>query len=344
VNAVMLQTTPRARWSPGILFPRLHRASRLFFSALPIFFCWGVFCWGAAAQERRARPPEEKPGEFSTIFFEDVRSALSAPRPRIDQLRGGPARATTSAATAPPSSSAPAGGEEVAGKWAPLAEPVEIEDEVKRLKLHYDSLVTTPGKFGSGDFQQARTDLALLATFFAVISEFEGEVRFKKDSAIARDLFARSAVRVTTGSAEVFDEAKTRKADLQDLVSGSGLNRAAPSGPTDWSVVTTRGPLMEYLEQLLAEPLQASTVDAASMGAAIEDLKRSASMVAVISEVLSQTGMEGADDDQYRKLSAQMKQAALDLRRALARNDADGARLSVGAISQACSACHDEYR
>lgn len=295
----------------------------------------------AIAQERRARPPKYSPGDFRGVF-DDVSTVIRGDRPRVDQLQGSGAGKGASGTPA----AAPSGSESTSSdqKWASLTEPVNLEDEVKRLKLHYDELVTTPARFNGGGFQDARTDLALLATLFAVISEFEGDVRFKKDAAIARDLLARSAVQVTTGSSETFEVAKARKADLQDIVSGSGLNRTAPTEATDWSLVTTRSPVMEYLELLLDDPLESGTTDAASVSDSMDDLKRSAAMVAVMAEVLNQPGMEGADDDDYRAFSDRMKKAALDLRSALQREDADAARLAVGAISQSCSACHDVYR
>ncbi len=296
-----------------------------------------------SGQEPRAKPPKFSKDQFRGIFFDDPSDALSGKRPKITDMKQQSA-VVAGGNTANSNTASSSGAGSAKGKWLPLADAVNLEDEVKRIKLHYDELVTTPGRFKGGEFQAARTDLALLAMLFAVISEYEGEVRFKKDAALARDLMARSAVRVTTGSAETFDEAKARKADLQDLVSGTGLNRAAPTEATDWSVVTTRSPLMEYLEIVLDDPLQSGTNDADSVSDSMDDLKRTAGIVAVIAEVLNQEGMEGADDADYRAFAEEMKQAALQLRSALQQNDANAARLAVGELSQSCDKCHESYR
>ncbi len=314
----------------------------------------------AVAQQRRARPPQYPEGAFRGVFFEDIGEALRGERPRVEALgpaggavanRGGsPANSATgpsggaTATAAGGSTATAAGGASGGGGWSSLIEAVHLEDEVKRLKLEYDGLVTTPSRFRSGGFQDVRQTLSILATLMAVIADYEGRVRFQEDAAAARDLLARSAKNVTAGSDEAFDEAKQRKADLQDLVSGTGLNRAAPAEAIDWTLIGARSPLMNYLEQLLAEPLESETTDAATVEQSKEELDRAAALVAVVAEVLQQEGMEDADDPDYRQLSDAMRQAAQDVRAALADDDAEGARKAVGQIGQSCSACHEQYR
>lgn len=306
----------------------------------------------ASAQQRRARPPEYPKEAFRGVFFEDVTQALRGERPRVEAL-GASSKAPTGRSGSPAASSPGAasmragqgkteGGSE--GRWSPLVDAVHLEDEVKRLKLRYDELVTTPSRFRSGGFQDARETLSVLAMVMAVIADYEGRVRFQDDAGLARDLLARSAQNVTAGSDETFDEAKQRKADLQDLVSGTGLNRVDPTGPTDWTLVGSRTPLMNYLEDLLNEPLQSGTTDAAAVEQSKEEIDRAAALVAVVAEVLQQEGMDEADDSDYRQFSEAMQRAALEVRAAIAENDADGARQAVGKLGQSCNACHEQYR
>ncbi len=324
---------------------------------LPVSLLAGILILttSASGQEKRAKPPKFDASSFPGVFYEDLSAVVAGGRPRIDQLHAATGAAATgiagpaaSLAAGPAGNGSPAVAGDSASdskaKWRSLAEPLQLEDEVKKMKLHYDSVVTTPGRFKSGDFKLARVDLAILATLMAVIHEYEGDVRFKKDAAIARDALASAAVAVAGGADNIFDVAMQRRNDLQDVVSGSGLNRAAPATPTDWSVISTRSPLMLYLQQQMDETLLSGTADDASVAEAIEEIKRSGAMVAVIAEVLNQEGMEGADDEDYRKLADAMKSAALELRGALERNDAAGARLAVGEVSKSCIACHDGYR
>lgn len=299
-----------------------------------------VFAAVAWAQQKRARPPKFQPDDYRGVFYDDVVSQLKGTRPPIASLGS-----TTSRSAANPGPTATAEtNSDGSGKWKRLADPVNLEDEIKRLKLRYDAAVTTPGRFRSGDFQQARTELAMLATVFAVISEYEGDIRFKEDAAIARDLMSRAVQGVSSGAGDAFDLAKQRKADLQDIVSGAGLNRNAPVDPNDWAMITTRTALMEYLEIILDDPLESGTNNADSFSDSIDDLRRASAMVAVLGQVLTEEGMDEADDPDYCKLSLAMTRAALALRTAIDQNDAEGARLAVGEISQSCSDCHNDYR
>ncbi len=297
----------------------------------------------AEAQERRARPPRPNPERYEGVFYKDVVAALQGARPRVGELAGlQPANKSTAGGATTESNP---GSESGSGKkWTNLTAAVHLEDEIKRLKMRYDSVVTTPGRFNGGDFQQAREELAMLATFFAVITEFDEDIRFREDAAIARDLMSRAIVGVSSGAGDAFNIAKQRQADLQDIVSGSGLNRSAPTDPNDWSIITTRSAIMNYLEEVLGEPLQSGTNNADDFGPASDDLARAAAMVAVLGQVLTEPGMDEADDEDYNAFSRQMTQAALDLQQAIEQQDAAAARLAVGAISQSCEACHNDYR
>ncbi len=294
------------------------------------------------AEEKRAKPPRFESGEFGNVFYSDLTSAVQPTRPSASQLQGANAQPLMAAAK-------PTGGgasdEAAAGTgWSALASPVSLEDEVKRLKLHFDGVVTTPGPFKSGGYQDARLDLSVLATLFAVIEEYEGDVRWKEEAGAARDLLARTAFNSKAGSVQVYNEAKLRKADLQDLVSGAGLASRESKESNDWSMIVDRAPLMEYLDWLQYEELSTNSNNKAAVTEHADSLRRYSEMVALMGTVLTQEGMDDADDEDYKQLSAAMTKAALDVRAALESGDADGVRAAVGAIGQSCDACHEQFR
>lgn len=227
-----------------------------------------------------------------------------------------------------------------ASVWNSLADPVDLEDEIKRVKLEFDGLMTTPGRFKSGNYRDARSKMFVLATLMAVVADYEGDVRFKKDAAMVRDLLAGSA---TGLSGDSFTEARQRQFDLQELVSGGGLNRTAPPREVDWTEIGSRIALMNYLEDLMSNTLRNGANDAASVEANSTELKRAAAMVAIVGEAIQQPGMDSADDPDYVAFAEAMKVAAVELRKAIAQNDPAAARLSVGAIGQSCSNCHEQY-
>ncbi len=294
----------------------------------------------AWSDEQRAPAPKYSAKDTEAIFFDDLSEAFQGPRPTLASIRSS-AKAVAAAAASP----APSGSSDsdTADTWSPLISPISIEDEVKRLKLHFDSVVTTPGAFNSGGYMEARLDLTILAMMFAVISEHSGDVRWKSESTAARDLLSRTAFNCKAGSTQVYNEAKLRKADLQDLVAGSGLAARDADAENDWGMIVDRSPLMEYAESLI-DSLEDATRDANSVNANPDQIRRQAELLSVFGVVLTKEGLDEADNEDYTKLSMHMVEASRGVVAALDRGDADEVRKNVSAIRQRCDVCHEQYR
>jgi hypothetical protein len=290
--------------------------------------------------EKRAPAPKYSQQDTESIFFDDLSQAFRGRRPTLSAIRSS-GKAAAIAATRPASSNG--GDSDADNEWSPLISPISIEDEVKRLKLHFDSIVTTPGAFNSGGYMEARLDLTILAMMFAVINEHSGEVRWKGESATARDLLARTAFNCKAGSIQVYNEANLRKADLQDLISGAGLSARDTNSETEWGMIVDRSPLMEYADMLI-DSLEDATRDAKSVAANPDRIRRQAELLSVFGVVLTKEGLDESDDEDYTKLSLHMVEASRGVVAALDRGDADEVRKNVSAVRQRCDACHEQYR
>lgn len=293
----------------------------------------------ALADERRAKPPTFDRSQTRGVFFEELSEAFRGERPTLSSLR----RHAEAQAKLADEKTAGGEGSGDQSEWAELISPVALEDEVKRLRLRFDSTVTTPGAFNSGGYRDARVQLSALAMLFAVINDYEGEVRWKDEAAAARDLIARTALNCKAGSTQVYNEAKLRKADLQSLVFGSGTGGRDAEPENDWAMIVDRSPLMKYVEEQLFT-LEDASRNESTIQEQADTLRRAAGVVAVLGEVLGQEGMVQADDPDYVRLSSQMTEAAQQLNAALERGDAAAVQSGVGAITQSCSACHQQYR
>ncbi|WP_372721232.1 hypothetical protein [Novipirellula sp.] len=292
-------------------------------------------------QERRAPKPTFSKGDTRGVFFDSLDEAFRDTRPTLATIR----KASSAAAVAAMASSDEGDKEESAsggGDWDKLIAPTSLEDEIKRLKLHYDEVVSTPGAFKGGGYQDARLDLSILATLFAIINDYSGDVRWKDQAAAARDLIARTAFNCKAGSAQVYNEAKLRKADLQDLVAGSGLANRDAEPDNDWSMIVDRSPLMEYAE-LLKDKLKQASRDKKSTEENAEQIRRDAQLLAMVGKVLTKEGLDDAEDDEYVMLSNKMSKAATAIATAMESNTYEIGPL-VGAVTQSCDACHEQYR
>ncbi len=315
-----------------LLLPILTLAFAIFNAVFPVN--------PAHAQHRRAQPPKFDEAVTSRVFFPDLSTAFQGERPTLSSLRERDMATTVAQSEA----AAREDGEAGANGWNKLISPLSLEDEVKRVKLKFDAGLTTPGAFNSGGYQDARLQLSILSSLFAVISEYSGDVRWKSDAQTARDLVAKTARNCAAGSTPVFNEAQLRKADLQDLVSGSGLAAAEPrQAANDWSMIVDRTPLMEYC-QLLVDQLADHSTDAATAEENADKLKKNAELLAMVGEILTKEGMDDSEDGDYAALSHAMGQSARSVVGAIERQDFEAVRAGVGEITQSCANCHEQYR
>jgi hypothetical protein len=312
---------------------RCHRSSSIVLSLALV----SIIIASAVAAERRAPAPTFNENSFRGVFFSDSSQAIRGTRPEMGAAQQ---QAMPQATSAKPNATVAA----ATSGFSAIIAPATLEDEIKRIRLEFDSAVTTPAAFLSGGFQDARVRLTVLASLFAIITEHNGDVRWKKDAPAARDLLARSAVNCKSGSGQVYNEVKQRKSDLEDLVSGSGLADRQAVPENDWSVIADRVPLMIYLESIVEGPLKEGTQNADAVKAEGDRVRRAAELIASVSEILTKEGLADYDDKDYVALSREMMNSAKSISLALDQGDPAAVSRAVGAVSQSCDKCHEGYR
>ena len=292
---------------------------------------------------RRAAPPA---GQWDKLtrgtFVEDAFTLLEGPRPDYGSTK----QLVTAAVDAGVPAAAASGGGMTGGlKWSALVSADTLTDEVKDMK---DLLATACGKlsdFKGGGFEEARCGYSSLAMIFGVIAAYDqSDVRWRKDAATARDLFARVGSNCKVGTDQSFAEAKARLDDLTGLLDGNSPEPNPNVEPAElWSQMTGRPPLMTRLEmaQDAMRPAIASPADFAKLA---DELLQAVEIVAVIGEVIQQPDFEFHDDDTYKGYAAAMRDAALQVRDACLKGDYEAARAAAGKVEQSCDACHGDYR
>jgi len=228
-------------------------------------------------------------------------------------------------------------------RWSTLVSEQTLVDEIKDMKPPLAAAVASPSAFKGGGYDRARDAFSDVALAYGVIAAFDEEIRWKKDAAGIRDLFARAGLHCMQGSDQSFTEAKLRVADLEKLLEGKPP--ADTPGPTlaRWSQVVARSPLMTRLG-VAEERLLAATSSAADFDKAVAQLRHEAEIVAVIGEVIRQPDYELHDDDGYLGYAASMRDAAVRARDAAKEKNYEAARSAVGDLKKACVACHGDYR
>ena len=288
---------------------------------------------------RRAAPPNFQPNEFSGIFFSDALSQLQGDRPSAQPTLA----SITKSNTANDSNSVDSSTNAETGNsmWKEIVSASTIEDLIKESKTRLDGLITTPAKF-SGGVVDARREFTLMASTMAVIAQYPEEIRWQSSSAYAQRVFARMAANCKVGTQPVFNEAKQRQQDLQNLIKGTKLNGTADE--VTWADTADRGPTMQILEWALRENVMPATNSANKFRDSQEDVVKYAELIAMFGSIIQQPGMTDSDDAEYKQFAVVMTSAALDVAKAARTNDAELARTAVGRIDQACNKCHETYR
>lgn len=308
--------------------------------------CLAVGLSGVALGQRavkrptRATPPTFKPGEFSGIFFDAPLAQLQGARPDAS------ASESKMATNGPMPDKADESLSEVSatkdGVWKNLISGTTIEDLVKESKSRLDSVITTPAKFAAGGFKDVRREFTLLASLMAIIDRYPEEIRWKTSAQYGQRAFAKMASNCKVGTQPVFNEAKLRHQDVQELLKGSKLSGAAEE--VTWEDIADRGPSMQLLEWALREHLAPMTSSDKEFQNGQEEVLKYAELVAAYGQILQQDGMTDADDDTYVELAAQMVTAATEAIKATKLGDSEAARTAVGKIDQSCNKCHESYR
>lgn len=313
----------------------MHAGADIILGLAAFALCLGSFARGQETEKpQRARLPkwETFPGH---VFFKDAfKDGLIGPRPA--QL----GRSSTPAAS-------PGTQEETATSfaWDRIVSAETLEDEVKRLQIAMQTSVTTPSRFRGGGYQQVRRQFTELATLFAVIREYEGNVRWKKQATLARDLFARAAANAKVTSIQAFNEAKQRKLDLEELVRGGTLAATTKAGmPNDWEHICDRAPLMERFAGCFDEGIAIWSANSKSFSQNRDSLKRETELLRLFSVVLTRPGMQDAGDDDYQAYCRQLGEAAEQLLRTIEANDAAAARKAASNVKKSCVECHEAFR
>ena len=289
---------------------------------------------------KRVKRPTFDKSKTKTLYFEDVYAdAIVGVRPNRAQLA---ALKGSSNADETDLSLAETQKATIVG-WSALVDASAIEDEVKTQQQQISRLITTPVVFQTkyGDVHQS---FEVLSTLFAVIRQYDDDIRWRKQSPVAQMLFQKAAVSSRTGSATGFRFCKLRKDDLQEIVRGGSISASQkPPEKISWQDAADRSALMERLE-IANENLKTYVANENEFKASIGEINQEANMIALMARVIVLDGMPEADEDQYTVFGKLMEEAAVELKSAVKAVDFEKASTARNLLGRSCDDCHAQWR
>ena len=285
----------------------------------------------------RVKRPEFSEKDWDGIYFENLfDEGLVGDRPAKATILKGTDTATQ---IAPPSD----GGPSTQFAWSKFASGSVIEDEVKSQQAALNQFVTTPVKFKS-EYGKVHQTFAVLSMMFAVIREYDGEVRWKRFAPDAQASFEKAAANSRVGTSQAYEYSKSRKSDLAEMVRGGNFESSekAPED-LDWSAVIDRIPIMKRL-QTSKDALKQMSSNKGEFEKSVDQVLHESEIVALMSQALMRESMTDADDEGYLAFAKSMNDAAIETRDAALNQDYETAAKTINLIDQSCNNCHDEWR
>jgi hypothetical protein len=302
---------------------------------------WLIADGPAGVVNKRALPPKWD-DRVRDAFFSDARSTLEGERPNFGD-RPGAAAIAPSASGGTANGSAPSAVGAFA--WSKIISADTLQDEIKSYQNEVKNNVKNPSEFKGNLFKRARDDFSVLATAFAVIGEYDGDVRWKDQATTARDLFGQSGVNCKVATDQSYNDAKLRADDLAALIRGDTLPPKTGAEPkANWPKVANRPPLMHRLDIAQGGRLAPWTANAADFSKHLDAIVHEAEIVAMVAEVIQRDGYDFTEDKAYLGFAREMQTQALDIASAAKSKNYDQARAAAGKLSQACSSCHGGFR
>ncbi|HKD37544.1 MAG TPA: hypothetical protein VKB78_12115 [Pirellulales bacterium] len=299
---------------------------------------------GPANQGKKRVLPPKWDQRTLDKFFSDARSTLEGERPNFNNAASSPSKTNS-----PDKSTGPSAPDNTAAAgdfaWSKIVSPESLQDEIKSYQNLVKDDVKNPSAFKGEGFKRARRNFSMLAVAFAVIAEYDGDVRWKNQALVARDLFAKAGFNCKVATDQSFNDAKGRADDLIGLVRGETLPATGnPEAKTQWAKVANRPPLMNRLELAQQNRIAVWTANAGDFTKNLEAIYREAQIVAVLAEVIQREGYDFTDDNSYKGFARDLEKHALEVAEAAKSKNFDQARLAAGELAKACSNCHGSFR
>jgi hypothetical protein len=229
-------------------------------------------------------------------------------------------------------------------RWSQYIAAEVLENEIKALHQQLQQGITTPGRY-STEYAESRQRFAMLSLLFAIVSQYDGQVRWQKYGALAQATFAHAAATARVGTLQSYQTAKSRRDELGELIRGGTLEgKESDIGDLSWPEVVDRVPIMIRLDSAVDETLKTGGASETVFSENLDRLSHEANLVSALSQVLIRHDMPDADEQDYSKHALVMNQAARELIEACKSKQFDPASTAINRIQQSCNNCHEAWR
>jgi hypothetical protein len=258
-----------------------------------------------------------------------------------------PQVAKTGGSDAPPNKlevgTTPAPVPEGGSEWATLINGEVMAAESKSIKNSLTDKLANKGRYDS-TYKDLRVDAAALTVLAGIAPEHPEAPNWKANAKYVRDMASQVASGSTANGEKFYIKVRAAFDKLDELLAGSkpgGIEEAADK--VKFSEVAARNHLMTRMQRAY-DAMKANVNTEAIFKKELEKVNHEASMLALLSTVITTPGYNDADDDDYRKFTEIVKKSGLEIEAAVKEQDFKAYSAALDRCYKACTECHQNFR
>lgn len=230
-----------------------------------------------------------------------------------------------------------------AASFASIASGTILDAEAKRIRNSFTQKLQTVGRFNRG-FREVQAEAATLAAVAQAVAVHSDDVSWKADALYVRDLATAMNSSADAIGKKKFDETKASFEKFGDI-----MNRSKPAGlkkPEEGVTLDTsadRGGLMRRMDAAHAW-LKKDVPDEETFKAEIEKIKHEATILALLTKVITDPSYYQADEKEYREFAQNIVDASKEMVAAATTGNFKNYRAAVEKVINNCNNCHTGYK
>jgi hypothetical protein len=211
-------------------------------------------------------------------------------------------------------------------------------EEIGRLRNELQTQLNTLGDYNKS-YEAIGVDATELAVLAGIVEIHPGDVSWKPNAKVARDLASAVNQGATKTGRSAYDATKTPFDSLVDLLSGNPPADATAEDGVPFADYAARVPIM-YRMQSILEDLKSNVTTAERLTEDPAMVRRKLTVLAALMSVNKTEGYELSDDPEFTAFVDRFVSKTLEARSAAEGQDLDTFTGSLSELRKTCDECH----
>ncbi len=226
--------------------------------------------------------------------------------------------------------------------WSEFLPVEDLQSETKKIQSRVKASLQGPGTY-NGNYKDIAVDGAVIAALAGIAIEHGGDVSWKKNAPLIRDLGHELSQAATGLGKENFEKSKTAFDKLDSVFGGAipaDAPKAAPKRP--FNETADRDGLMKRIEKA-RNHLRDNINTEAKLKAGTDDILHETLMIATLGKVVTTEGYGSADEQDYQNFAAALINGAKDASAAAKDQSFQKFTDAMNKVNKSCDQCHANY-